>query len=300
VPDASEISRRRFLKNAGVVGVGLTLGSHLPAQAAPLPPPEKAGPAFALKFDAGAIVSLRRVSDSFDTDYIQPNHRLGDVVLTFRRPDGPWQTVKTSALGSSRTAALSADGRQYTVTYQVQNDQKPALSLQLHFDVRDGAVVWTMTLHNTSGQPLEVGDLALPLPLNTHFDAGKPASASVLKHSFISGHGSYLFWMRSNSVGPYLMLTPLDGTSLEYWDTQGGYRMFIHSAVVGAAAKELGCRWRQPHTNLLLAPAGQAGDTQAYGFKFGWANDYAGVWQLLLVSAWSRNSDEAGARTRSE
>lgn len=85
-------------------------------------------------------------------------------MLTFRRPDGSWQTVETSALDSSRMTATSADGRQYTVTNPVQNDQKPMLSLQLNFDARDGAVVWAMTLHNTSGEPLEVGDFALPLP----------------------------------------------------------------------------------------------------------------------------------------
>ena len=282
MPDASEMSRRRFLKKAGVLGVGLTLGSHLPAQGAPLPTPEPAGPTFALKFDAGAIVSLRRVSDRFDTDYVRPSHRLGDVVVTYRHPGGPWLTVETASPKSVRTSVLSADGRQYTVTYQVQNDQKSVLSLQLRFDVRDGAVVWTMTLHNTSGQPLEVGDLALPLPMNTEFQEGKPATANVLKHSFVSGHGSYLFWMRSNSVGPYLALTPLDGTSLEYWDTQGGYRVFIHSTVAGAAAKEQGCRWRQPHTSLLLSPAGQPGDTRTYGFKLGWAENYDGVRQLLV------------------
>ena len=282
MPDALEMSRRRFLKKAGVLGAGLTLGSHLPARGGPLPTGERAGPTFALKFDAGAIVSLRRVSDRFDTDYVRPGHRLGDAVVTCRRFGGPWLTVETASPKSTRTSALSADGRQYTVASQIQDDQGPALSLKMHFDVRDGAVVWTMTLHNTTSLPLEVGDLALPLPMNTEFQQGKPATASVLKHSFVSGHGSYLFWMRSNSVGPYLTLTPLDGTPLEYWDTQGGYRVFIHSAAAGAAAKEQGCRWRQPHTSLLLAPAGQPGDTRTYGFKLGWAADYDGVRQLLV------------------
>ena len=87
--------------------------------------------------------------------------------------------------------------------------------------------------------------------------------------------------MRSNSIGPYLTLTPLDGILLEYWDTHGGCRVFIPSAVVGATAKELGCQWHQLHTGLNLAPAGQAGDTQTNGFKCGWAGDYVGVRQTI-------------------
>jgi hypothetical protein len=113
--------------------------------------------------------------------------------------------------------------------------------------------------------------------------------------------------MRSNNVGPHLMLTPVDNTSLEYWDTgeppsagpgesaviAGGnpqnadrrrrvFRAFIHSAAAGEAAKAVGGTWRQPHTRLTLAPKGQSGDTQVYGFQFHWANDRGAVRQLLV------------------
>ena len=83
--------------------------------------------------------------------------------------------------------------------------------------------------------------------------------------------------MRSNSIGPYLTLTQLHGMPLEYRDTHGGCRVFIPSAVVGLAAKELGSQWHQLHIGLNLAPAGQEGDTQTIGFKSNWAGDYVGV-----------------------
>ena len=88
--------------------------------------------------------------------------------------------------------------------------------------------------------------------------------------------------MRSNSAGPFLTLTPTGGTPLEYWDTNDKYRVFIHSATTGADSKSKGCRWRQPNTSLTLAPSGQAGNSQTYGFKFRWANDYAQVRQTLV------------------
>jgi hypothetical protein len=280
MPDATGMSRRGFLQKAGAVGAGLTLGAHLPVQAGTRS--GNVGSQFDLKFQDGAIVSLRRVQDQFDTDYVRPTHRLGDVVLTYRRPGGDWQTINTSALGPTRTAVLSTDGRQYSVLYQIENDRKSALSLECKFDRRDEALLWTTTLHNMAGESLEIGDLALLLPMNTQFQEGKPVTSSVLKHSFVSGHGSYLFWMRSNSVGPYLTLTPQDGTSLEYWDTSGGYRVFIHSAAAGADAAKKGCRWRQPHTSRTLSPHGQPGDTRTDGVKFHWAEDYNHVRQILV------------------
>ena len=187
MPDASGLNRRRFLKNAALAGAGLTLSASLPVRGEAAAADSGAGMQFALKFDAGAVVSLRRVRDRFDTDYVQSGQRLGDIALTYRQPGGAWQSAATAELGSVRTAALSADGRQYAVTYSVQDSAGPALSLQINFDVRDRAVLWTMTLHNATDQPLEIGDLALPLPMNTEFQEGKPATASVLKHSFVSG-----------------------------------------------------------------------------------------------------------------
>jgi hypothetical protein len=110
-----------------------------------------------------------------------------------------------------------------------------------------------------------------------------------LKHSFISGHGSFLFWMRSNSVGPYLVMTPERDTSLEYWDhmppakgASHSFRVYIHSVAVGEAVQAAGGRWRQPRTSVTLAPAGKAGAERQYAFQLAWAQDYAGVRQRLV------------------
>ena len=61
---------------------------------------------------------------------------------------------------------------------------------------------WSLNLTNLTGQPLMIGDLALPLPMNTTFSS---ITASTMKHSFISGYGSFIFWMRPDSVGPCLV-----------------------------------------------------------------------------------------------
>jgi hypothetical protein len=127
------------------------------------------------------------------------------------------------------------------------------------------------------------------LPMHSSFNGKEPATASVLKHSFISGDGSFLFWMRSNSVGPYLVMTPERDTALEYWDhvplakgERPAFRAYIHSMAVDEALQAAGGRWRQPRTGVTLAPAGKAQTERAYGFQLAWAQDYAAVRQRLV------------------
>src|SRR5213080_991972 len=277
-------------------------------------PPITSGPAngqFNLKLDAGAIVNLRRTDDRVDTDYIQAGQRLGDVFLRYRGKDGAWVSVDTAQLSRSGagTFALSQDGRSYSATYQIlyappgsntgpantRATPMPVFEMRVQYTIEERAVVWTLTIQNVGNASRQIDDLAIPLPVASSATSGTNRPLTVLKHSFISGYGSYMFWMRSNSVGPYLVLTPLENTKFEYWDVQrpvdlaqagpagrGTYRVYIHSAAAGAEAQAQGTRWRQPNTNLKLAPKGQPGDTASYGFKLHWADDYDAVRQLLV------------------
>jgi hypothetical protein len=229
---------------------------------------------FQVKFDSGAVVSLKRVADRIDTEYIPSGRRLGDVTVRYRQGSGDWQTMQTATLRGRDAATLSTDanGMEHKAVYRIPE----AISLETCFAVQEKVVVWTIAVTNTGRQPLEIGDLALPLSVGGR---GGPNEAPMLKHSFISGHGSFIFWMRGNSVGPYLTLLPSGNTSLEYWEaSRGAYTAFIHSAAAGAVAQERGTKWRQPHTSLMLEPGG----TRTYAFKFRWADDYDGVRQVLI------------------
>ncbi len=236
---------------------------------------------FAVRASSGAITSLKRKQDTFITEYLKGGSRLGDVRLKYRQSGTNWLAAETSALAATGAGASgwNPNSTAYTAAYRFTNSTTPMLAVQSAFDFADdNAITWTLSLTNLTAQPLEVGDLALPLPMNTTF-AG--ASSSVFKHSFISGYGSFLFWMRPNSVGPYLVLTPSGQTHLEFWDTlaSGGvYEAYIHSAAAGAIAAAQGTRWRQTNTSVTLPPGG----SQSYPLKFRWAPDYDGVRNLLM------------------
>ena len=269
-PDGMALNRRQFLQAAGVAGAELAfVGPLAAAEANPQP---RLASDFAVRFDNGAIVSLKRVGDTFDTDYVQTGRRLGDVIVRYRQGSGDWQTVETATWAGERGATTGADGATHSVRYRIAD----LFDVTLDFNVALDIVDWRITLANLTAQPIEIGDIALPLLMNSSFQQ-QPTTA-VLKHSFISGDASFLFWMRRNSVGPYLTMTPAAGTRLEYWESQGGYRVFFHSAAAGAVAtRDRGTDWRQPHTSLRLAPRAS---TQ-YGMQMRWAADYDGVRRLL-------------------
>lgn len=241
-------------------------------------------PAFAVKTSGGGITSLQHAGDAFPTEYISGG-KLGNLILNYEPSGGTaWNSVQTATLNgvASATNFTSPDGTQYVSRYAMTNSLSGAFILESVLTFQQDGLLWSLNLTNLGSRPVVIGDLALPLPMNTSFSS---ITASTMKHSFISGSGSFIFWMRPDSVGPYLLMTPDDQTKLEFWDVLNGYEVYIHSAVAAAnAAAQFptvttqGDRWRQPNTSLTLA----AGGSQTYGFKFQWADDYDAIRQALV------------------
>lgn len=232
---------------------------------------------FDLTFADGRLTRLRHAGDAYETDYLAPGLSLGGIALAVRRSGRAWQDVQTDALGDG-TASQPGAGRWDRVA-TLALDGMPALRIVTEFALVRDELIWSVTLENQLAEPLEIGDLALPLPMNGHFTDKRPLTSFVLKHSFVSGAGSFFYWMRANSVGPYLMMTPDEGTSFEYWDhhPEAPYRAFVHSRAEQEAVAEHGGTWRLPATSLTLAPHGSAGSSARKAVRFGWVADHAGV-----------------------
>ena len=261
------------------------------ALAQPAGPPQVAltNSQFEISIQAGAVVSLKPAQSPLDTQFISPGRRLGDVIIRYRDATNDWQSVNTAALGDTRMLSSGSHTGEQVATYRITNGSSAALVIRTGFTLQRDAILWTISLQNAGDHPLEIGDLALPLPVSR--SSAPTNGAVILKHSFISGHGSFLFWMRSDSAPPFLTLVPTGNTQFEYWENAGvrgsggrGYDIFIHSAATGAeeAATDATKKWRQPHTSLTLAPKGRRGDTQSYTFKLRWADNYDGVRQILV------------------
>jgi Family of unknown function (DUF5695) len=272
-------NRREFLLGAATFAANTSF-SPISLAAEQAKAPDSAASPFLLEFDGSALTSLRFAGDAFPTNYVATGQKLGHVEISWRRPNGPWQTFHSAGAKMSEGSPSA---------YQAQDDRGEALDVAVRLEPQGKLLRWTIALRNISSDPIEVGDLALPLPMHSSFDAKEPPTASVLKHSFVSGHGSFLFWMRSNSVGPYLVMTPERDTHLEYWDhvppakgQRPAFRAYVHSVAAGEAVQAAGGRWRQPRTSVTLAPAGKTGADRQYAFQLAWAQDYEGVQQRLV------------------
>lgn len=170
-----------------------------------------------------------------------------------------------------------------TVVYTTISPGSPLKVIETY--ATDGRVLdWTVDVESTGSLPVTIGDLGISMPV-TGPTGTTPADIferGFLKHQFISGNGSFLYYLRASGAPPFLLVTVRPGTKLEY--TLGGGRggaapMFVHSSRTGGG--ETRGTWRQPHTALDLAAAGRAGSTASYGFRLQWAQSYDELRDLI-------------------
>ena len=239
---------------------------------------------FNVQFTHAGIASLKKMGDAHGTECIAQDRILGHVDLRFRHGAGSWQDLKTSEVKAEQRRVITSSPNEHAVTYDV--DEGKSLVLTERFVRRGTALQWHMRIVNRSDSILEIGDLVLPLPMNTTYPKNDPEETfarRLFRHSFVAGHGSFVFWLPVAGQGPHLVMTPLAGTKLEhfsearssYAEGGSGYRAYIHSLARSSEAK--GGSWRQKPTSVTLAP----GDDVTYGFQFRWADDYEGVRRVL-------------------
>jgi hypothetical protein len=267
------------------------------------PAPSAAGQ-FRVQFDKAGITSLKFAGDQFDTDYIADEATLGHVRVRYKMGENEWGQFSTEDPQNKYQRLPDARSRkalqQLSVIYNPQswlrNEYYADLELTERFRVEADALYWTIFLRNPTHKPIVLGDVFLPLPLNTskRWDKTITYEKRVVQHQYISGHGSFLYWMRPNGAGPYLVMTPLVDcplfeptrsemnfapAKLEYGERGGVY---ILSGRRGEEDKARGGTWRQPQTTHTLAPTNSQRDGITYGFKFRWAKDFDAVRAILV------------------
>lgn len=193
--------------------------------------------------------------------------------------------VKTMALRIEVTLAPEAPPA--LAEWRVGPDPAVASFSDLHVDeaftLNGDVLEWTVNLENAAARSLQVGDLALPFPFAERAGArGDIYTRKLLRHALVNGHGSWVYWQRSNGVGPYLVMTPVGQAKFEYFDSgSGAFTPYVHALAASAAAHAAGGDWRLPVSSLTLAPAGVAGSRVSYTFTFQWAADVPAVREVL-------------------
>lgn len=185
------------------------------------------------------------------------------------RDQGEWLELGTNA----STSRVSPAGIAY-------ESVSSGLSVRQEFETDGTALDWNIELKAISNSPVQIGDLAITVPV-----AGPRGETPkeifehrFLRHQFISGNGSFLYFVRASGTPPFLMLLARPGTKLEYFSASGGRgsaTVFIHSGLSGS--REQRGTWRRELTSLKLAGHGRA----QYGFRFRWAKSYQEMRDIL-------------------
>ena len=276
--------------------------------------------AFCVQFDnaSAGVMRLDSPADSYGTNYVigssdypefavADSRWFGDVVFRFRSGAGPWQHASTAGSRRARTVESSNTPEEKRILFHYRSDPASmdgirGFDLDEAYELRGGVLLWSLTLHNQTDEPLEIGDIGLPLLFNTIYarDPAVTYQKRVIRHSYIAGDNSFIFWTRANGDGPYLLMFPRAGTHLEFFEPtapgnqadstdpvfeprnawEGLYTVYIHAAAEAGEFESQGT-WRQPLTSKLLAPRGQPGSSVSYVFEFRWAADYHAVRDIL-------------------
>ncbi|HVQ43016.1 MAG TPA: DUF5695 domain-containing protein [Vicinamibacterales bacterium] len=233
---------------------------------------------FRFEFDQTGVSGLANPNDPFNARLTAPTSTargggmtsLG-VVLNYRTGStGNWISVQRGAMRPP-----AQDG---SVTYATADPASPLKVVESY--KTDGRVLdWTVDLE-AGRSAVEIGDLGISIPAqgptgNTPADIFE---RGFLRHQFVSGAGSFFFYVRASGAPPFLLVTVKPGTKLEYTaggGGRGGGQTFVHSLKVASA--ETRGTWRQPNTSLSLKPGAKA----SYGFRMQWASSYDELRHLI-------------------
>jgi len=236
--------------------------------------------AFKLAFNHIGVSSIRNTADSLPTDYIRSGKAFGSSFIQYRKT-GMLDWTSSQSEDMIREVSTSTAVRRYGPVDNTRN-----LLTEATFRLIGDELIYELSLSNNSDSPIEIGTLRFSIPYN-RLSGESPKQIfeeRVLKHHFISGDGSYLFFQRPTGKGPYLVMTPLAGTALEYYDLgdpkSRDNRDFTVYAHAQSTVKEDNVHWRLPLTKGLINP----GDTLRYGFRFSWAGDYDAIRQVLVTA----------------
>ncbi len=228
----------------------------------------------------------------------------GDVVLKARLAgETEWRAMHTFLSDDVRRVTYDDDS--ITTCYEGNSVNRGGLQ-HLNIEQRyafDGnpqsgdAILWTITLHNTSQEEVEIGELGLPITLNTNYSIGDEKQGfnhrsiestkyvfeqRVIESSFVSGHSSYILVTRASGKGDHLLIVPQDDTALE---AISGYGLFPNTEMMTGAgsmfylfseatAEE---PWYNGHRSLTLAPD----ERRTFSFTVCRVTDYADVSEKL-------------------
>src|ERR1051325_2719685 len=167
---------------------------------------------FRFAYDERGVVGLANPHDPFGAQIVPRDQRLS-LAVRYRVGAGEWQTLPTTA-----TRKVSPESG---VTYSTRTADN-ALDVEQTFKTDGATLDWGIDLATTTNAPVEIGDLSISIPAagprgeepKQIFERG------FVRHQFISGHGSFVYFVRASGAPPFLLVTVRPGTKLEFFGNE--------------------------------------------------------------------------------
>ncbi len=188
-----------------------------------------------------------------DRNYIDDYSVLGELNLTLKSG--------THELVSMSTQDLPVDIINHTsenIHIAFKTDQ--GISLTENFRFTERSLLWEIEIKNHSEEDIQLTDLYFPLPIGG-LDEDIPAKENLNYHKSVNGHSSFAYWVPYSGEGEVLLMTMMEGTSLEYFTYDSTYNLYIYSST---AVDSVNDTWRIPSSQTRIP----AGGLKQYGFKF--------------------------------
>lgn len=226
-----------------------------------------------VEYDRRGVTALINKNDPYQASVI--NGRL-DADVRFRMNEGVWQTVFTARQVDFTEDGLDMEESEGSLHVTNYIEGMP-FELDQSFTLNGDALDWDIIIENKMGYEVEIGDIFVEIPRSStpSYEQTDLFERGFLRHLFIEGDGSFLFFTKRSGNPPYLIVTVKPGTNLEYYKDDTYY---INSGYTGGNQEG---NWRQPHTFNKLAPAGQGKDKLTYGFRMQWAKDYQELREII-------------------
>lgn len=221
-------------------------------------------------------------------------YHLGDITLQLKGGStGKWRRYST-AKKRQKIKALQTESP--VLAGAVLNPTLPdniPLEIRRFWKVKEGHLVLSFELENTSDKPVEVGGLGIPLVFNNILherDLEEAHAKCSFYDPYIGRDAGYLQVTRLNGKGPALIVVPEKGTETPFEaykpllsdSTQRGitfegfYEWMVHTKAYTDQKWEESRQWNTP-TATTIRP----GKSRTYGLRFLVADSIRGIEETL-------------------
>lgn len=237
--------------------------------------------------EGGIVRAISGSLESGQVKYINEKSGFGELMLSYQMAGSGQRVVcypQRSELFHDK--APIKEGRKVTWSGEACG---AAISVSLHYQLDGGRLTQQVHVRNVSKESLMLLDFGICLACHTDFAWGVPAGKSVIGHHFVAGCGSHSTFYRCDGEGDILLMMPMEGTELLYYQTEdegvgdeqkkkGVTWLYSLNAGVSREAVLAGSKLRIPPKKLELVPEACYTFTCCYQLS----RDYEACRQLLI------------------